>query len=91
MRIMAALEKDKYRKPRTGMIDYLRMMYEDKGWKIGRSRHPAARHTLTADWNTAVYVGDAAGRKGDHSNTDNTKALNARNNIVTPQVVVKLQ
>jgi histidinol phosphatase-like enzyme len=43
---------------------------------------------LTADWSTAVYVGDAAGRKGDHSNTDYTMALNAGIKFVTPEVGV---
>ncbi|KLT44377.1 PNK3P-domain-containing protein [Cutaneotrichosporon oleaginosum] len=71
LRVLAALEKDVYRKPRTGMIDYLRRLYEDKGWNV--------------DWSTAVYVGDAAGRKGDHSNTDYTMALNAGIKFVTPE------
>lgn len=35
LRVLAALEKDVYRKPRTGMIDHLRRMYEEKGWEVG--------------------------------------------------------
>lgn len=38
------------------------------------------------DWANAVYVGDAAGRKGDHSNTDYTLALNAGIKFATPEV-----
>ncbi|BEI84414.1 hypothetical protein CcaverHIS002_0410180 [Cutaneotrichosporon cavernicola] len=71
LRVLAALEKDVYRKPRTGMIGLLRELYQDNGW--------------TVDWSNAVYVGDAAGRKGDHSNTDFTMALNAGIKFVTPE------
>lgn len=39
-----------------------------------------------ADREKSLYVGDAAGRKGDHSNTDFTMALNAGLNFETPEV-----
>lgn len=87
LRVLAALEKDVYRKPRTGMIDYLRQLYENKGWKVGGCRC-VIRPTLTTDWANAMYVGDAAGRKTDHGNTDYTMALNAKIKFATPEVGV---
>lgn len=87
LRVLAALEKDVYRKPRTGMTDYLRQLYENKGWKVGGCRC-VIRPTLTTDWANAMYVGDAAGRKTDHGNTDYTMALNAKIKFATPEVGV---
>ncbi|KAL1412679.1 DNA kinase/phosphatase Pnk1 [Vanrija albida] len=70
-RVLGALEKDIYRKPHTGMFDFVAKLYKDKGWNI--------------DMDKVVYVGDAAGRKRDHNNTDLTMALNAGIKFYTPE------
>lgn len=36
-RVLGALEKDIYRKPNTGMFDFVAKLYKDKGWEIGAS------------------------------------------------------
>lgn len=35
IRVLAATQRDAFRKPHTGMFDYLVQLYEEKGWKIG--------------------------------------------------------
>jgi hypothetical protein len=46
MRILGALSNkqalDKYRKPATGMFDFVKALYEEKGYAIGQCAcHPA--------------------------------------------------
>lgn len=82
-RVLAATSKDIFRKPSTGMFDFVVKLYEEKGWKIGEYDHYAQ---LTADHEKTIFVGDAAGRKGDHSDTDFTMALNAGIAFATPEV-----
>jgi bifunctional polynucleotide phosphatase/kinase len=53
-------------------------------WYVVGPRKDAAETNL--DHASSVYVGDAAGRKRDHSNTDYTMALNAGMKFVTPEV-----
>ncbi|KAL7422837.1 DNA kinase/phosphatase Pnk1 [Cryptotrichosporon argae] len=78
LRILAALSKtDPFRKPNTGMFDYVVALYRDKGLEI--------------DMESSVYIGDAAGRaaakgKGkDHGDTDYKMALNAGLRFLTPE------
>lgn len=37
IRVLAAMDRDKFRKPNTGMYDFVVKLYEEKGWKIGES------------------------------------------------------
>jgi bifunctional polynucleotide phosphatase/kinase len=78
IRIIAALGKDQYRKPMTGMFDLVRNLYREKGYEV--------------DMEKSVYVGDAAGRlagpgrRRDHGDTDYKLALNAGLKFLTPEV-----
>lgn len=38
IRVFAALDRDKYRKPNIGMLEYLLRMYAEHGWEVGESR-----------------------------------------------------
>ncbi|ORX41001.1 polynucleotide kinase 3 phosphatase-domain-containing protein [Kockovaella imperatae] len=78
LRILAALDKDKYRKPRTGLYDILDQVYRDHGLEIDIER--------------SLFVGDAAGRLGgvkgqfrDHADTDLKFALNIGVPFLTPE------
>lgn len=54
--IFAATKGNQFRKPRSGMWTCLTDIY--------------AKHEVIPDLTASFYVGDAAGRLGDHSNTD---------------------
>ncbi|KAK4683660.1 bifunctional polynucleotide phosphatase/kinase, partial [Tremellales sp. Uapishka_1] len=77
LRVLAALARDVYRKPNTGMFDVVRELYRAKGFEI--------------DVENSVYVGDAAGRsdsgvrRKDHGDTDYKMALNAGLRFLTPE------
>ena len=74
MRVLAATEENRYRKPDIGMWDYYKCtlnQFED------------------TDMNTAVYVGDAAGRAGDHNNSDKKFAENIGIGFYTPEQYFK--
>ncbi|KAI7850069.1 polynucleotide kinase 3 phosphatase [Circinella umbellata] len=76
---LAALEKDKYRKPMTGMWDWIENDPEDNGISIDKKQ--------------SFYVGDAAGReagwkpkeKKDHSAADRKFAENIQLSFYTPE------
>lgn len=65
------------------MFDFLVKLYSEKGWKIGEE---CVGHADRPDMEKSIYVGDAAGRPTDHSNTDLTMALNAGLRFATPEV-----
>lgn len=90
-RLIAAFEKDHCRKPRLGMWDFLRA--EVGADEIGeRSRSSCVRpfrwltRCLVEDLERSYYVGDAAGRRGDHSDVDRKWAENAGLTFYTPEV-----
>jgi len=43
LRVLAATQHDVYRKPQTGMYDFVVALYEKKGWKIGESTQGIGR------------------------------------------------
>ncbi|KAI0811093.1 PNK3P-domain-containing protein [Irpex lacteus] len=69
--IYAATEKDGYRKPMPGMWYEIRRLYEEQGVHI--------------DLDASFFIGDAAGRKGDHSSSDRKWALNVGIPFMTPE------
>ncbi|KAJ9108508.1 hypothetical protein QFC20_003414 [Naganishia adeliensis] len=75
IRVLAATAKDQYRKPGTGIFDYLKELYEAKGLEI--------------DELNSFYVGDAAGRVRDHNDTDRKFAVNAGLTFYTPEQYFK--
>ncbi|KAK6334260.1 hypothetical protein TWF730_003474 [Orbilia blumenaviensis] len=69
--VYAATETDIYRKPRTGMFEhYLSELGEDAAF---------------IDMDSSVFVGDAAGRKGDFSAGDRKFAENLGIKFLTPE------
>ena len=58
--ILVATEKDDFRKPAAGMWHWLIARHEARG--------------STVNSNVSFFVGDAAGRKGDHSDSDKKMA-----------------
>ncbi|KAJ9119115.1 hypothetical protein QFC22_003606 [Naganishia vaughanmartiniae] len=75
IRILAATAKDQYRKPGIGLYELLHDLYEAKGLEI--------------DVENSFYVGDAAGRAGDHNDTDRKFAVNAGLTFYTPEQYFK--
>ncbi|GMK59640.1 hypothetical protein CspeluHIS016_0802460 [Cutaneotrichosporon spelunceum] len=71
IRVFAALDRDKYRKPNIGMLEYVLRMYAERGWDV--------------DLRKTFFVGDAAGRTGDHSSDDRNMAHNANLTFRTPE------
>ena len=67
--LLAAIQKDQYRKPRWGMWDYFKSTQPD----------------IEIDLNASFYVGDAAGRQRDHSDADRKFALNVGIPFFTPE------
>ncbi|KAG8897496.1 hypothetical protein FRB99_008114 [Tulasnella sp. 403] len=70
-RIFAATEKDQYRKPITGTWLELERLFRKDGVEI--------------DLASSFYVGDAAGRPGDHHVSDRLYALNVGIPFYTPE------
>ncbi|GAA5944975.1 hypothetical protein JCM10213_001839 [Rhodosporidiobolus nylandii] len=70
LRALAAWEFDGYRKPGTGMWDAF--VREFNG-------------NVAVDYANSFYVGDAAGRTGDHADTDRKFALNNSLPFLTPE------
>ncbi|TFK50051.1 PNK3P-domain-containing protein [Heliocybe sulcata] len=70
-RLFAATAKDGYRKPMPGMWYELERMLAEDGVQIDKS--------------TSFYVGDAAGRAGDHASSDRKWALNVGIPFFTPE------
>ncbi len=68
--IIISLEDDYYRKPLTGMFEFINEKY-----KINKDK--------------SYFVGDAAGREGDHSNSDLYFAINNDIKFYTPEDYVK--
>ena len=68
--VLGSTQDDFYRKPSTGMWNYMEK-HLNNGVKI---------HT-----NDSIFVGDAAGRKGDFSDSDIKFAINIGCNFMTPE------
>lgn len=100
MRVLAATAKDQYRKPGIGLYELLHNLYEAKGLEIGtcyitarfdisHALSHAAAFFCTKDVENSFYVGDAAGRAGDHNDTDRKFAVNAGLTFYTPEQYFK--
>ncbi|KAI0822674.1 PNK3P-domain-containing protein [Trametes gibbosa] len=70
-RLFAATEKDGYRKPIPGMWYELERIF--------------AQDNVQIDLAASFFIGDAAGRQGDHSSTDRKLALNIGIPFQTPE------
>lgn len=70
-RIYAATAKDGYRKPMPGMWRELETVF--------------AAENINIDKEASYFVGDAAGRAGDHAGTDRKFALNLDLKFLTPE------
>ncbi|KAF8197422.1 polynucleotide kinase 3 phosphatase-domain-containing protein [Pholiota molesta] len=75
-RLMAATQKDKFRKPMPGMWYEIERIFQEEG--------------VTIDKSASFFVGDAAGRqytkgKGDFSSTDRKWAENVEIPFLTPE------
>jgi len=68
--ILAAPQDDFYRKPATGMWDFMEKNLNGD---------------LKINLKDCIYVGDAAGRKGDHSDVDIKYAINIGVTFMTPE------
>ncbi|EFQ98683.1 bifunctional polynucleotide phosphatase/kinase [Nannizzia gypsea CBS 118893] len=82
--IYAATQYDEYRKPRMGMW---REMVKDLGLDIPDDVEgkKSSRLGRTLDLGNSIFVGDAAGRKGDHSCCDRHFAANVGIPFKTPE------
>ncbi|OAL70642.1 polynucleotide kinase 3'-phosphatase [Trichophyton violaceum] len=82
--IYAATQYDEYRKPRMGMW---REMVKDLGLDMSDDvdDQEASRPIKTLDLESSIFVGDAAGRKGDHSCCDRNFAANVGIQFKTPE------
>jgi bifunctional polynucleotide phosphatase/kinase len=91
MRVLAATAGDQYRKPGIGLYELLLQLYEAKGLEVGTFwiSSPRDQRTntfpLDVDLENSFYVGDAAGRAGDHNDTDRKFAINAGLTFYTPE------
>jgi histidinol phosphatase-like enzyme len=94
IRVLAATAKDQYRKPGIGLYELLHDLYEAKGLEIGTC-DPSPRQAriilrfTSEDIENSFYVGDAAGRAGDHNDTDRKFAVNAGLTFYTPEQYFK--
>ena len=69
--IIISPQDDFYRKPATGMWNFMKKHLVDENIKIDKS--------------SSLYVGDAAGRRGDHSDVDIKFAINNDLRFMTPE------
>ena len=69
--IIISPQDDFYRKPATGMWNFMKKHLVDENIKIDKS--------------SSLYVGDAAGRRGDHSDVDIKFAINNNLRFMTPE------
>ncbi|KAF8320038.1 PNK3P-domain-containing protein [Clavulina sp. PMI_390] len=70
-RVFAATDYDQYRKPLIGIWQALQAIHREQGREIEKEE--------------SYFVGDAAGRAGDHSCTDQLFALNCGLKFLTPE------
>ncbi|KAG8878012.1 hypothetical protein FRB97_002858 [Tulasnella sp. 331] len=70
-RLLAATEKDQYRKPMVNTWYELERIFKEDGVEIDRQ--------------SSFYVGDAAGRSGDHNISDRLFAMNLELPFHTPE------
>lgn len=73
--IFISIKDDKYRKPMIGSIEFLKDFYKNINWS----------------YNNIVYIGDAFGRKTDHSDTDLKFALNCNFKYNVPEIFFKIK
>lgn len=91
-RILAATEKDGFRKPIPGMWYELERIWAENNVQIGMPRDHRrlpphlAKQVILPDFSQSFFIGDAAGRKDDHSSTDRKLALNIGIPFLTPEV-----
>ncbi|KAK9455356.1 polynucleotide kinase 3 phosphatase-domain-containing protein, partial [Dipodascopsis uninucleata] len=90
--VIAATGKDEFRKPNSGMWNMIRSVHE-----IHHQLHGAASSTeksermdnhgvhIELDTQNSIFVGDAAGRKSDFSDSDIMFAKNLNIQFVTPE------
>ena len=87
-RLFAAIEKDSYRKPMPGMWYELEKIFAQEDVQIGQCPCLSLyfyRLTSATDVPNSFFIGDAAGRTGDHSSTDRKLALNIGLPFHTPE------
>ncbi|KAF7347445.1 Bifunctional polynucleotide phosphatase/kinase [Mycena venus] len=95
-RLFAATEKDKFRKPMTGMWDELEKLYAEDGIQIGIMPVPRLFPRSLISWidkTSSFFVGDAAGRnysktpgkQPDRASTDRKWAVNVEIPFLTPE------
>jgi bifunctional polynucleotide phosphatase/kinase len=92
-RVFGAGAYDSYRKPGWGTWLAVEKLFHDDGVVIGRfnQRLVLVRQYLNIaffneDKSSSYFVGDAAGRVGDHDSTDRKYALNVGLPFFTPEV-----
>ncbi|KAK9365479.1 polynucleotide kinase 3 phosphatase-domain-containing protein [Lipomyces kononenkoae] len=85
--IIAATAKDEFRKPQIGMWRLVKEAYERQLPPLQESESEGLNEQIEVDLDpeNSFFVGDAAGRKGDHSAVDKQFAKNLGIKFYTPE------